>query len=206
MNRFDLGTLLQSLEQQGVNLKLLAVLVACVIVALLLIVYLLRKNPISPVATAKQPVKPPPASATAKPERNIPQEPVLERRTSVADEIPTAPPTVTAVETTRPIIPPAPAAQPEPPVAAAIPAQQPKTLAIATALPHIPQESVLRRHYLTHIKYMIETTTFPRPSESVLRRHYAQLVDSIFEACVNDAKELDKLIRRYDEHRKATVR
>jgi hypothetical protein len=89
------------------------------------------------------------------------------------------------------------------PVAPKVVATKTAVVATSAAVPHIPQESVLRRHYLSHIRYMIEVTTFPKPTESVLRRHYEQLVGSILDACVEDAAELDKLIRRYDEYRKA---
>ena len=38
--------------------------------------------------------------------------------------------------------------------------------------------------------------------ESVLRRHYEQLIGSLVDACLGDGAEMDKLLRRYDEHRK----
>ena len=55
---------------------------------------------------------------------------------------------------------------------------------------------------MTHVRYMLETVTFPRPTEMVLRRHYDQLIASQLEACLEDEAELNKLIRRYDETRK----
>lgn len=66
----------------------------------------------------------------------------------------------------------------------------------------IPQDSVLRRHYMTHLRYMIETVTFPRPTDSVLRRHYDHLIASELETCLNDEAHLEKLISRYEEHRR----
>ena len=49
---------------------------------------------------------------------------------------------------------------------------------------------------------MLETVTFPRPTEIVLRRHYDHLIASQLEACVEDEAELNKLIKRYEEHRR----
>jgi FtsZ-interacting cell division protein ZipA len=66
----------------------------------------------------------------------------------------------------------------------------------------IPEDSVLRRHHINHIKYMIETTTFPRPTDSVLRRHYDHLIASELEACLGNEAVMDRLISRYEEHRR----
>jgi hypothetical protein len=40
----------------------------------------------------------------------------------------------------------------------------------------LPEDSVLRRHFLTHLKSEVESALFPRPTDSVLRRHYDALV------------------------------
>jgi hypothetical protein len=40
----------------------------------------------------------------------------------------------------------------------------------------LPEDSVLKRHFLTHLKSEIEATLFPCPTDSVLRRHYNALV------------------------------
>jgi hypothetical protein len=42
----------------------------------------------------------------------------------------------------------------------------------------VPEDSVLRRHFLTHLQNEIEASLFPRPSDSVLQRHYDSLVAS----------------------------
>jgi hypothetical protein len=42
----------------------------------------------------------------------------------------------------------------------------------------IPQDSVLRRHYLTHLRTKIESGLAPCPTDSVLRRHYDSLIDT----------------------------
>lgn len=66
-----------------------------------------------------------------------------------------------------------------------------------------PQDSVLRRHYVTHVRYMIETLTFPCPTDSVLRRHYDHLITSELEACLGDDAQMERLISRYEEHRRS---
>jgi hypothetical protein len=40
----------------------------------------------------------------------------------------------------------------------------------------IPEDSVLKRHFLTHLKSEIESALFPRPTDSALQRHYDSLV------------------------------
>lgn len=71
--------------------------------------------------------------------------------------------------------------------------------------PQIPQESVLRRHFVTHLRTILETIHTPHPTESVLRRHREQLISSQVEECLQDQAKLQSLFERYDEHRKKTV-
>lgn len=40
----------------------------------------------------------------------------------------------------------------------------------------VPEDSVLKRHFLTHLQSEIEAALHPRPTDSVLRRHYDSLV------------------------------
>jgi len=40
----------------------------------------------------------------------------------------------------------------------------------------IPEDSVLKRHFLTHLRAEIEADLFPRPSDSILQRHYDAMV------------------------------
>jgi hypothetical protein len=40
----------------------------------------------------------------------------------------------------------------------------------------VPEDSVLKRHFLTHLQSEIEAALFPRPTDSVLQRHYDSLV------------------------------
>ncbi len=58
--------------------------------------------------------------------------------------------------------------------------------------PHVPQEHVLRRHFLTHIRTLLETV-YPCPSESVLRRHHAQWLETQVTACLTDPARVARL-------------
>lgn len=87
-----------------------------------------------------------------------------------------------------------------------IPSSSQKTPAMEPYCLNLPQDSVLRRHYLSYVNYMIETVTFPRPVDSVLRRHYEQLIAAEMDACLADEAQMKKLIRRYEEHRRNAVR
>jgi len=191
MKQFDLADFMQYLAKQGFDPKLgfaIASAVLGLVALLLLAVYWLRKKAAATAAPARQPGQ---AASPAPAARRQPA---------------TKTPVQAAAPQPKPQPEPEPQ-QPEPPrqtvAAAAPPAQQPKAaVAAARRPPFIPQESVLRRHYLTHVRYMAETVTFPRPTESVLRRHYEQLIGSLVDACLGDGAEMDKLLRRYDEHRK----
>ncbi len=180
MKQFDVKDFLQYLTQYGFEIKRGAI-IAGAILLVLAIVYLLRKRAARPGAMVKM--------TSAK---------KSDRRSGNVREIPVALPTAPAVGTPSLKVPQESLPTPRPVLAG-------KTPSVESLPPHIPQESVLRRHYLTHIRYMIETTTFPRPTESVLRRHYEQLIGSIFDSCLQDAAELDKLIRRYDESRRSAL-
>lgn len=86
----------------------------------------------------------------------------------------------------------------EPPPAAPEPAAAP-----APRPPLIPQDSVLRRHFLHHVLYMLKSVAPPRPTDSVLVRHYEQYLDSEFNACLRDPARLERLIARYGASRTA---
>jgi hypothetical protein len=40
----------------------------------------------------------------------------------------------------------------------------------------IPEDSMLKRHFLTHLQSEIESTLVPRPTDFMLQRHYDSLV------------------------------
>ncbi len=45
----------------------------------------------------------------------------------------------------------------------------------------VPEDSVLRRHYLTKLRYDVEASLPPRPTDSVLKRHYETLINAEME-------------------------
>ncbi len=53
----------------------------------------------------------------------------------------------------------------------------------------IPEDSILRRHFLTHIRSQVETGLGPRPTDSILKRHYDTLVKSEMEKYIDGAIE-----------------
>jgi len=40
----------------------------------------------------------------------------------------------------------------------------------------LPQDSILRRHYLTQLRFGVESTLPPPPTDSILKRHYSSLI------------------------------
>ncbi|QSA96606.1 hypothetical protein [Methylococcus sp. EFPC2] len=81
----------------------------------------------------------------------------------------------------------------------------PATAASRADSSNTPEDSVLKRHYLAHLKYLIEEVSAQRPTDSVLRRHHEQSVASELEAVLSDDSKLKNLIRIYDEHRKTAL-
>lgn len=69
--------------------------------------------------------------------------------------------------------------------------------------PRLPEDSVLRRHYMSHVRQMVEDMAGPVPSDSVLRRHHAQLVGSRVDECLENAERLAALIEQFGEFRRA---
>jgi hypothetical protein len=69
-----------------------------------------------------------------------------------------------------------------------------KPLTEVTPVPgtHVPRDSVLRRHYPTHLCSQLNEL-YPRPGESVLRRHHGQLIASQLEACLLEQAAAEKL-------------
>ncbi len=50
----------------------------------------------------------------------------------------------------------------------------------------IPEDSMLRRHFISHIRSTIEAGLAPRPTDFNLRRHYKQLVESLLDQELQD--------------------
>ncbi|MCK9396146.1 MAG: hypothetical protein M0Q44_11205 [Methylobacter sp.] len=61
----------------------------------------------------------------------------------------------------------------------------------------LPQDSILRRHYMTHLCTMLESLVPPRPTDSVLRRHYDAMIVTQIAQCLNDKKAMEQLLHAY---------
>lgn len=62
----------------------------------------------------------------------------------------------------------------------------------------LPQDSILKRHYLTHVCTMIESLAPPRPTDSVLCRHYDAMLVTEIDQCLNNKKAMDQLVHAYE--------
>lgn len=65
----------------------------------------------------------------------------------------------------------------------------------------LPQDSILKRHYLTHVCTMIESLAPPRPTESVLCRHYEAMIVAEIDQCLNDKAAMEQLIHDYENRK-----
>ncbi len=65
----------------------------------------------------------------------------------------------------------------------------------------LPQDSILKRHYLTHVCAMIESLAPPRPTDSVLCRHYDAIIVTEIDQCLSDKKAMDQLIHDYENRK-----
>lgn len=62
----------------------------------------------------------------------------------------------------------------------------------------LPQDSILRRHYFTHLCTMLETLVPPRPTDSVLCRHYDTMIVVKMAQCLSDKRAMEQLICDYE--------
>lgn len=76
------------------------------------------------------------------------------------------------------------------------------TLAQKESHDNLPQDSMLRRHYLTHLRAMIESIKPPRPTDSSLSRHYDTMILAEIEQCSSDQGAIERLICNYEDHKK----
>ena len=68
---------------------------------------------------------------------------------------------------------------------------------------NLPQDSMLRRHYLTHLRTMIESLNGPRPTDSSLSRHYDSLITTEIAQCLSDQNAIRLLICHYEAYKNA---
>lgn len=189
MNDFKFQDIMQNLTDNGITANA-AALIAIAIFGLLVAVYLVIK-----FNRGKQ--TPPPVAAPA---RTVPpkKEPVISEAPKPAETIqarkPAAPAPEAAAKPTEALQTrqPAPAAAPVPKAAVA---QRPAAPVFGR---HVPQDSVLRRHFQTHICHMLEAVAAPRPTDSVLKRHHGHLLQSRLQACLRDKACLDRLTAEHE--------
>jgi hypothetical protein len=70
---------------------------------------------------------------------------------------------------------------------------------------NLPQDSMLRRHYLANLRAMVVSLNPPRPTDSCLSRHYDSLIISKIEECLRDKGAIERLICKYEDHKKSLV-
>jgi hypothetical protein len=68
---------------------------------------------------------------------------------------------------------------------------------------NLPQDSMLRRHYLTNLRAMIESLKSPHPTDSSLSRHYDSIITAEIEQCLSDQGAIKRLICDYEDHKKS---
>lgn len=99
----------------------------------------------------------------------------------------------------------------EPVITPAVKPQQVAVSSSATALKaeccnkNLPQDSMLRRHYLTHVAAMISSLNAPRPTDSGLSRHYDAHIAAELERCINDKQAMQQLAERYQQGKQTVI-
>ena len=61
----------------------------------------------------------------------------------------------------------------------------------------LPQDSMLKRHYLTHVHAMMTAISPARPTEPTLARHYDTQLTADIAECLSDEGAMKKLIAQY---------
>jgi hypothetical protein len=67
---------------------------------------------------------------------------------------------------------------------------------------NLPQDSMLKRHYLTHLRTMILSLSPPRPTDSALSRDYDTQIVAKIEQCLNDESAMQQLVFHYEQDKK----
>lgn len=62
---------------------------------------------------------------------------------------------------------------------------------------HVPTDPVLRRHYLSHLRMMLETV-HAEPTDSQLKRHHQQYLDYLCEVLIDDREAVEALESAYE--------
>ncbi len=92
-------------------------------------------------------------------------------------------------------------AKPEP-VVTIKPSEKPPVDALEVSITEynslIPEDSILKRHYLSHLSSLIEALSPPRPTDSVLSRHHDAIQATRLVQCTIDQKAYDQLLNEYE--------
>lgn len=71
---------------------------------------------------------------------------------------------------------------------------------------HVPEDSMLRRHFITHLKSIIVSLTGPRPTDSALSRHYDTQIASELVTSLQDAAYARRLVINHEEQFRKLVK
>lgn len=99
----------------------------------------------------------------------------------------------------------APAEKPETPVATPAVVIESQSVVSAQDNSLLPQDSMLKRHYLTHVHAMMTAISPARPTEPTLARHYDTQLTADIAQCLSDEAAMEKLITQYAACQKTAV-
>jgi len=91
-----------------------------------------------------------------------------------------------------------------PPLAESKPLVAEQTNKVVSSTPEnslLPQDSMLKRHYLTHLRAMIDSLS-PCPTDLALSRHHNTQITAVIEQCLNNEAAMAKLICQYENCKK----
>lgn len=171
-------------------------IVVLVVLLIAVFIFLKKRKKYSSCCPSKETLKSEPKvpeQVKQQPETKSADEPVLKAEPTSVNPQKTDTTVVTAPEP-KPANQPAntePSAKPQVKETAVSPAEN-----ISSSL--LPQDSILKRHYLTHVCMMIESLAPPRPTDSVLCRHYDAMIFAEIAQCLSDKKAMEQLIHTYE--------
>lgn len=174
--------------------------IAIVVLILVLFFFKIRKKKLSVVAST-EPVKP--TTPEYKPSVNIvdpsesvsPAKETFTQTTTVSESLAT-PVQQPAESDNKPAITPIQVTAKVAVSSSAAPAQN----------KNLPEDSMLRRHYLSHLHAMVSAINAPRPTDSTLRRHYDSQIAAKIEQYLNSETATEQLIQDYKAYQKTLTR
>jgi len=70
----------------------------------------------------------------------------------------------------------------------------------------LPQDSMLRRHYLTHVRAMLTSLSPSRPTDSALSRHYDTQITTDIAHCLHNEAAMEQLVADYADMQRTPAR